>query len=114
MKKALIAPLCSALVIPGLGQIINEDLKKGATLLALIFIIFVGGIFQLYRLIRALANKSALELSRPSEILTQIESKDVILVWILFSLFLLVWIYSILDAFIRGRKIDLEARDNSQ
>ena len=112
MKKAYIAALCSALIIPGLGQIINEDLKKGAALLALVFILFVGGIFELYRLVRSLANNPSLEISRPSEILTQFRGEDVALLWILTSLFLLAWIYSILDAFIRGRRLDLKERED--
>jgi hypothetical protein len=33
MQKAIMSPLCSGLVIPGLGQIINQDLKKGIIIL---------------------------------------------------------------------------------
>ena len=35
MKKAVIASLCSAFIIPGLGQILNNNIKKGLVILAL-------------------------------------------------------------------------------
>jgi len=35
--------LCSGLVIPGLGQILNQQIAKGLILLGLVFLLFVAG-----------------------------------------------------------------------
>ena len=51
MKKALISPLCSALVIPGLGQIINQNLKKGVSILLSVFLLFIAITFKLWQII---------------------------------------------------------------
>ena len=51
MKKATRSPLCSAFVIPGLGQIINQNVKKGVCLLLSVLILFVLGVIKLVQLI---------------------------------------------------------------
>ena len=38
MKKSIISPLCSALIIPGLGQVINNNIKKGLIILGIVFV----------------------------------------------------------------------------
>ncbi|MBF0530771.1 MAG: hypothetical protein HQK55_16190 [Deltaproteobacteria bacterium] len=41
MKKTWLAPLCSAFVLPGLGQIINRQIIKGVAMIAAATIIFM-------------------------------------------------------------------------
>jgi len=43
MKKSIAAPLCSGLVIPGLGQILNQQIRKGVLLMGLVFLPFCAG-----------------------------------------------------------------------
>jgi hypothetical protein len=111
MKKSLISTLCSALVIPGLGQIVNQDLKKGLAILGAIFILFIAGIFELYALVKALANRPSETAPYANNILAQFKNLDLTLLWLLLSAFLLVWIYSIADAYVCGRRIDREERE---
>ena len=106
MKKSIVSTLCSALVIPGLGQIINEDLKKGLIILGSIFVLFVAGIFELYALVRALASKPAGTEPHTYDILARIKDLDLTFAWLLLSVFFTVWIYSIVDAYICGRRMD--------
>lgn len=106
MKKSIISTLCSALVIPGLGQILNEDLKKGALILIAVFALFIGGLVNLYGLVRALANKPAVHSKDPSAIFAHLKAEDMTFLWILLSAFLLLWIYSVVDAFFCGRRLD--------
>ena len=52
MRKSLKSALCSALGVPGLGQVINGDLKRGGSILAGVFVLFVAGVVKLYQLIQ--------------------------------------------------------------
>jgi hypothetical protein len=115
MKKAMISPLCSALVIPGLGQIINQDLKKGIILLSGIFLLFVAGIIKLVRLINSLFRSGNIDISDPEMIMARLRAEDPTLLWVIAALFLLIWVYSVVDAYIGGRRIDqMEGRNVTQ
>jgi hypothetical protein len=110
MKKTLAATLCSALVIPGLGQVINEDLRKGVAILGAIFILFIAGIFELYALVKVVANTAPEADMNTYGILERLKDQDLTIVWVLLSAFGLLWIYSTVDAFIVGRRIDVRER----
>lgn len=100
MKKAVLSPLCSAIVIPGLGQIINQDLKKGVALLSAVFLLFI---IALLRLISIIMNKGSLYgVSIPDAIL----SADPTLFRVILAIFAVMWIYAVVDAFWFGRKMD--------
>ncbi|MBW2345011.1 MAG: hypothetical protein JRF53_13570 [Deltaproteobacteria bacterium] len=53
MKKAILSPLSSAFVIPGLGQIINRHLKKGVCILAGTFVLFIAALIKFYQILSA-------------------------------------------------------------
>jgi hypothetical protein len=106
MKKAIQAPLCSALVIPGLGQVINHDLKKGVAILAGAFVLLViAGI----RCFQALSGAFEAVWADPSKqvlLIDHLKAQDLSLMkWVSWA-FLLLWAYSVVDAFLRGRKLD--------
>jgi len=106
MKKAIISPLCSAFVIPGLGQILNQQLKKGGLLLGSVFVLFIGIMVQLYRLVSSLLKSSEPGSLAPLDIITQLNQSRA---WpLLFLIFVLValWVYSIVDAFFYGLRAD--------
>jgi TM2 domain-containing membrane protein YozV len=112
MKKAILSPLCSGLIIPGLGQIINQDLKKGILLLAGVFAIFIVGIIRLVRLIRSIFASGTGDITDPHVIMARLRAEDLTLLWMMAALFILLWVYSAVDAYIGGRKIDaMEERD---
>ncbi|OPX37930.1 MAG: hypothetical protein B1H12_03715 [Desulfobacteraceae bacterium 4484_190.2] len=107
MKKAILAPLCSALVIPGLGQIINQHLIKGGCILFAVFILFVAGMFTLYHLVSA-ALKAGLIINpgHSLDIIDWLKAADFSIFWYFLVAFALIWIYSVLDAYLTGRELD--------
>lgn len=112
MKKAIMSPLCSGLVIPGLGQIINQDLKKGILLLGGIFVIFIAGIIKLVRLIHAIFGSGNIDITDPAMIMARIRTEDLTLLWTIAALFILLWVYSVVDAYVGGKRMDaMEERE---
>jgi hypothetical protein len=111
MKKAILSPLCSGLVIPGLGQVINQQLKKGGCLLILVLLLFIATMIKLYLLIsKAFETKAG----TPGTLsfMDKIEAQNFSLLWYLLTAFAILWLYSVLDAYIAGKKLDrLEERD---
>ena len=106
MKKAILSPLCSALVIPGLGQIINQHLKKGGCILFAVFILFVAGIVILSRLINTVLKAEMMNPSHSLHITDRLRASDLSAFWYLVVAFGLIWLYSVLDAYLTGRKLD--------
>ena len=106
MKKAIISPVCSGLVIPGLGQIINQDLKKGILLLAGVFVLFIAGIVKLVRIIRSILELDSGNIADPEAIMAKIRAEDPTLLWVIGALFAILWIVSVVDAYVKGRHLD--------
>jgi len=112
MKKAIVSPLCSGLVIPGLGQIINQDLKKGLLILGALFLLFVAGIVRLVCLFNAIFRSGGIDISDSQMVLARLRAEDTSLLWVMASLFVLLWIYSVVDAYAGGRRMDeMEEKD---
>ncbi len=112
MKKYISAPLCSGLVIPGLGQIVNQDLKKGLALLAAVFILLILGAVKLYLIMNAAFQGAASRGLSAEAILRQLQASDFTALWVLGALFLGVWIYAVVDAFRRGWKLESRAGEH--
>ena len=110
MQKAIISPLCSGLVIPGLGQIINQDLKKGIIILCAVFTLFVAGIIRLLQIINSVFRSGHTDLSDSQSLMARLGAEDSTMLWCLGVAFAILWIYAVVDAYRGGRKIDqLEA-----
>lgn len=114
MKKYILSPLCSAFVIPGLGQIINQDLKKGLIILAVVFALFVGGSIKLAFMIKALMDQGGLGVSPSTDVLKRLHGESFTTLWPLIIAFAAVWIYSVMDAFWTGKRLDREERGVSR
>jgi TM2 domain-containing membrane protein YozV len=106
MKKYISAPLCSALVIPGLGQILNGDVKKGLTLLAAVFILLILGAVKLYLIMNAAFQGAAGKGLSAEAVLEQLRTSDFRGLWVLGALFLGIWAYAVADAVWRGWRIE--------
>ena len=106
MKKAILSPLSSAFVIPGLGQIINQHLKKGVCILAGTFILFIAAMIKLYQILRAALKAENMNPSESGLITDRLRAEDFSALWYLPAAFAVLWIYSVLDAYLTGRKID--------
>lgn len=99
MKKLLTAPLCSALVIPGLGQVINQEPRKGLTLLAMVFILIILAAVKFYLVLSSAAARAAADGLDGTTILDSLKESDLTLLWVLAAVFLAVWAFSVADAF---------------
>jgi TM2 domain-containing membrane protein YozV len=110
MKKAILSSLCSAFVIPGLGQILNHEIKKGLILLSAVFILFVGGCIKLAFIVTSIMDSPSSMGGDPQKFLQAIEAENLGSFWILVALFAVIWIYSVIDAFLSGRKLETEKR----
>ena len=105
MKKAILSPLFSGLVIPGLGQVINQQLKKGACILILILALFSGTMIKLYLIVRGVFEAKP-DTSDTVAFMDKLAAQDLSLLWYLITAFAVLWFYSVLDAFLIGRKMD--------
>ena len=106
MKKAVLAPLCSALVIPGLGQVINQHIKKGLILLAVDFVFIIAFTIEIYQIISEVVASGVLNDNEPGMIMERIMAGDHTPLVFLSAAFGVLWIYSIVDAFLGGIKAD--------
>ncbi len=106
MRKAIMSPLCSGLVIPGLGQIVNQEMKKGIILLCAVFALFVAGIIRLLQVINAVFRSGQIDVSDPEALMARISAQDYTLLWCLGVAFAVLWIYAVVDAYMGGRKMD--------
>lgn len=110
MKKYISAPLCSALIIPGLGQVINRDMIKGLILLGIVFVLVNVVLFRLvFMLIGVWDDASTHELSG-EDLLSLIRSSGLPVIRVSVLLFALTWAYAVGDAFKRGLEIESEKR----
>jgi TM2 domain-containing membrane protein YozV len=91
MKKFITAPLCSGLVIPGLGQILNQQITKGLILLGGVFVLFVAGVVKLALIIKSMTH--ALDLAEVPH-LTQFSRGDLLFMRGLLAASAMVWVYS--------------------
>lgn len=107
MKKAIASPLCSAFIIPGLGQVLNREVKKGLLLLGGVFLLFIIGIIKMVQLIRAILQPGSMEKLNPDEIMARIRAEDPTLLWVILAVFAALWLYAVIDAFLKGRQIDM-------
>jgi len=109
MKKSILAPLSSALVIPGLGQVINHDVKKGVALLGIAFVLLVIGVVKFFQVLSGVLETDWADPSKQALIINQLNTQDLsALKWISIA-FSLIWIYSVMDAFLKGKKLDRSA-----
>ena len=106
MKKAVLAPLCSALVIPGLGQVINQHIKKGFILLTADFVFIILFTIEMYKIVREVAESEVLNSGEPKMIMEQTLAGDRTSLIFIFMVFGVLWLYSVVDAFLGGRKAD--------
>lgn len=109
MKRTILAPLLSALVLPGLGQVVNGQVRKAGLMIAAVSLLFLALFFKvLYDLNRVF-------LSRPldtagdrpltlPQVAQALSGQDRTLLFILLFLLFGIWIYGVWDAFRVARK----------
>ena len=108
MKRSILAPLCSAFVLPGLGQIINQQIIKGLVLMGVVFVLFIAILIKAFFDFSAVVSKAmgaGLTLGPGGWplILEGMKERNLTLLLILVGLSAGVWLYAVVDAAIHGR-----------
>ena len=106
MKQYILSILCSALVVPGLGQVLNRQVKKGVIIMVIAFIFTIGGIIKLADIIIKLVPQL-----NPDEITGEIIAEklgevDFSTIWYILIVLLVIWLYSICDAYVIGKRLE--------
>jgi TM2 domain-containing membrane protein YozV len=96
MKKSITAPLCSGLVIPGLGQVLNGQLRKGLILMGSVFVLFVAGAVKLGFILTSLGRPA--DPSGTSQA-AAVGQGDVLFLGALAAVFAILWVCAVADAF---------------
>lgn len=114
MKKYVLSPLCSAFIVPGLGQVLNKRIFKGIILMAMVFVLFSAIVFDLVILIIFHINdmKNADVENIDNMIEKLFLEGDLSTLWILIIISIILWFYSIIDAFLGGLKIEREIKEH--
>jgi len=112
MKKYILSPLCSALIVPGLGQILNNNLKKGVYLLAIVFILFIAGTVKLALMVKSILKGLDIDRLDSKVIQERLQGEELSFLWVLLMVFSVVWVYSVLDAFWTAKKLETQTRDH--
>ena len=106
MKKTIMSPLCSAFVVPGLGQVINNQIRKGVVIFLAVFCILITAVVKIFFVIKTLLKELPVNELYPEMILSRFKAQDHTFLWFLAFIFMCLWLYSVIDAFIVGRRID--------
>ena len=109
VKHSILAPLCSALVLPGLGQIINRQFIKGFVLMGALTLIFLSAMVKLVLDISIVMNRVmgpdlAFGREKWDELLAGLRQQNLTVLYILLLLGVALWAYSVVDAYIYGRR----------
>ena len=99
MKRRIISPLCSAFIIPGLGQVINHQIKKGLILLAAVFFLFIAGIVKLALIINSLLLSPQAGPIEQENVIENLLKEDFSVLHILIVAFLIIWLYYVITLF---------------
>jgi hypothetical protein len=114
MKRQIVSPICSAFIIPGLGQVLNYHVKKGVIILCAVFILFIVGTVKLAFIINSLFSTETIVSLNTEFVLNELERADLSAIYALIIIFGCLWVYSILDAFWHGKKIDKDTEIDFQ
>ena len=110
MKKYIISPICSAVIVPGTGQVLNGQIKKGLILMGIVFVFIVALVIRLAQLITKLLPSLDPENTNAAAVLEKMNTMDITILEMIISAFIIIWIYSIIDAFIVGLKVEREGK----
>ena len=113
MKQYILSVLGSALIVPGLGQVLNRQVKKGLLIMGIVFVLTIGGIIKLADIIMKL-----LPQLKPGELTGEIITEklheiELSAIWFILVILLVIWIYSVCDAFIVGKRLENERNKTS-
>lgn len=109
-KRYILSAIASALIVPGLGQFMNGQVKKAIILMSLVFILFVSGAFQLVGMVLKILRGLNPDVINEKIIAGKLQNMDISALRYILIALMIIWIYSIIDAFISGRKLENEKK----
>jgi hypothetical protein len=109
MKRIILAPLLSAFVLPGLGQVVNRQFRKAGLLIAAVSLLFLAlffkALYDLNKVLLSLPLETFEKNPHPFSIVAQaLSQQDNGLLRVLILLLTGVWAYGVWDAFSEARK----------
>ncbi len=112
MKKKIVSPLLSAFVIPGLGQITNGQAIKGSILLGSVTFVLILTFFSIFQTLYAAL--IAIPNPQPNaelvvSLMEKVQEGDGTLLTVCGIAFSILWLYSVIDAFVYGSRRDRES-----
>jgi hypothetical protein len=111
LKQSILAPLLSAVILPGLGQVTNRRLIKGLILMGLSALLFLALIikaaFDFTAVLNDIAGMDPTGESLVPLVLRGMKERDLTSLYVMVAIGAAVWMYAIVDAAIDGRRIDL-------
>ena len=113
MKQYILSPVCSAFVVPGLGQVLNQNLKKGGIILGIILILIVNATIQIALILKSVFKEMEPGLYPLEKYLVRMMQEDLSFLFYLIVAFAVIWVYSVADAFWVGLKIEKHAGGDS-
>lgn len=115
MRRAIISPILSGLVIPGLGQLVNRQVGKGAFMVAAASLLFMATLgFALHKITQAvIALEGYAGPDKIGALRAQLAKEGTVWLWVLGGLMAALWIYGIYDAWQGGRARDAQLAEES-
>ena len=120
MKSSVKGALLSGLVFPGLGQIALKRYKRGVLIIAATLASLFGLVAKGVQLALAILEKiqsegGAIDMTAISEAANQASTPSGSLIFnLVFLLVILCWVIGIVDAYLIGRKKDIEEKSKWQ
>ena len=84
----------------------NQQLKKGLALLGAVLILFVAALIAMYGIMKSALSEPPPVHANTESIMRNLGSQSISALWVILGIFAIVWIISVVDAFLAGRKID--------
>ncbi len=116
MKRKFVSPIASAILLPGTGQLLNRQPLKALALIGCVTVLFLAILFKfLSDLNKALQTLTAEGLDGPTyKDLTRIMGEgDHTLLAVLILVFVGVWAFSVVDAYIYGKRLDVKENETT-
>ena len=113
MRKYILSPICSAFVVPGIGQVLNQNLVKGVVILGMVFILIISSTIHIALTLRSVFQKMPPGPSSPEKILEMFLQQDLHVLWYFIIAFAAIWVYSVADALWVGIKMEKQKGGDS-
>lgn len=113
MGRAIRAALLSALIMPGVGQLHNKQVRKTGLMVSassLLFLIFFALLTTKLWAAIATLDQASPELGPWMAIVERLAAGGLGWLWLMMAIALPLWLYGVIDAFVTGRRLEADER----